>query len=225
MKQLWPVSGNFPTQQQNKSQPCSTAWANCNSAPATLMEPDKPSVRCAQDVQDAAAQAEAISTPIVPPWRRRSGTDALACNLSNAASLDSQRFAPFPMQRYQPKRFSGQADSARRSSVHDRNFDEEVVVKTLHEPTMERSMSEVFRRHRLLRKLNHPAIIGVHECEYADPVNMLVPTSSWTTSRAAVWKMFIEQRGTCQPEDHALLPAKSLKGCRLPISKTSCTEI
>jgi serine/threonine protein kinase len=50
-----------------------------------------------------------------------------------------------------------------------------VVVKTLYGADMERNMAEVFQEARVLRRLSHPAIIGVHECEFADPGQSLRP--------------------------------------------------
>jgi len=131
-------------------------------------------VAVAEEVHDVAAQAEAQFNAYRAALEEKKWDVALAA-IQKAASLDSQRFAPFPMQRYQVKRILGAGGFGTAFLCHDRNFDEEVVVKTLHDATMERKMADVFREARLLRKLNHPAIIGVHECEYADPLKHVRP--------------------------------------------------
>ena len=45
------------------------------------------------------------------------------------------------------------------------------MVKTLQGEALECDLTDVFREARLLRKLNHPVILGVHECEFADALN------------------------------------------------------
>jgi Protein kinase domain len=127
-------------------------------------------VAVAEEVHDTAAQAEANYNAYRAALEEKKWDKALAA-IQKAAALDSQRFAPFPMQRYQPKGILGAGGFGTVFLCHDKNFEEEVVVKTLHDGAMERNMTEVFREARLLRKLNHPAVIGVHEGEYADPSN------------------------------------------------------
>jgi formylglycine-generating enzyme required for sulfatase activity/tRNA A-37 threonylcarbamoyl transferase component Bud32 len=94
--------------------------------------------------------------------------DAALEALKRAASLDAGRFAPFLMHRYEPRRILGAGGFGTAVLCLDRHFDEEVVVKTLHAADLERGLEEVFREARVLRRLSHPAIIGVRDCEYAD---------------------------------------------------------
>ena len=51
------------------------------------------------------------------------------------------------------------------------------MVKALHAADLERGLDEVFREARTLRRLSHPAIIGVRDCDYADPAGRPGPTS------------------------------------------------
>ena len=89
--------------------------------------------------------------------------------LQRASFLDGGRFAPFPLHRYEPRRILGAGGFGTAVMCLDRHFDEEVVVKTLHAADLDRGLEAVFREARVLRKLSHPAIIGVRDCEYANP--------------------------------------------------------
>ena len=122
----------------------------------------------AQNQDDPAAKAEAAFNAYRVALEQRKWDEALEA-IRQAASLAPQRFTPFPMQRYQPRRILGAGGFGTAFLCHDRNFGEDVVVKTLHADGLERSMEDVFREARALRTLSHSAIIGVHECEYADP--------------------------------------------------------
>jgi hypothetical protein len=121
--------------------------------------------------------------------------------IQQAATLDARRFAPFPMQRYQSIRILGAGGFGTAFLCHDRNFDEDVVVKTLHAADMERSMEAVFQEARILRKLLHTVIIGVHECEYADSMNHARPYIVMDYFPGGSLEEFIQQRGTLSPED------------------------
>jgi formylglycine-generating enzyme required for sulfatase activity/tRNA A-37 threonylcarbamoyl transferase component Bud32 len=153
-----------------------------------------------QNVTDATAQAEAQFNAYRAALEEKKWDVALVA-IQKAASLDSQRFAPFPMQRYQPKQLLGAGGFGAAFLCHDRNFEEEVVVKTLHDAAMERNMTDVFREARLLRKLNHSAIIGVHECEFADPLRHARPYIVMDYFPGGSLEKFIHERGMISPED------------------------
>ncbi len=120
-------------------------------------------------VPDATGKAEASYNAYRAALEERKLDTALGA-LREAAALDAIRFAPFPLHRYEPKRILGAGGFGTAILCHDRNFDEEVVVKTLHAADLERGLDDVFREARTLRRLSHPTIIGVRDCEYADPL-------------------------------------------------------
>ncbi len=101
--------------------------------------------------------------------------DAALAALCEAGTHDPQRFAPFPLHRYEPKRILGAGGFGTAILCHDRNFDEDVVVKTLHAADLAHGVEDVFREARILRRLSHPAIIGVRDCEYGDPAQKVRP--------------------------------------------------
>jgi formylglycine-generating enzyme required for sulfatase activity/tRNA A-37 threonylcarbamoyl transferase component Bud32 len=152
----------------------------------------------AANTSEASAQAEAHFNAYRAALEQKKWDEALA-EIQKAASLDSQCFAPFPLQRYQAKRILGAGGFGTAFLCHDRNFDEEVVVKTLHDGAMERNMVDVFREARLLRKLNHSAIIGVHECEFADPLKQLRPYIVMDYFPGGSLQAFVQERGTIPP--------------------------
>ena len=154
----------------------------------------------AQTVADAPAKAEAHYNAYRAALEEKRWDDALAA-IQQAAALDAARFAPFPMQRYVPKKILGAGGFGTAFLCHDRNFAEDVVVKTLYDAAMERNMAEVFQEARLLRKLNHPAIIGVHECEYADPLKHARPYIVMDYFPGGSLENFVQQRGTLSPEN------------------------
>ncbi len=119
--------------------------------------------------------------------------------LLGAAALAPERFAPFPLHRYQPRRILGAGGFGTAFLSHDRNFDEEVVVKALHTGDLERGMADVFREARILRQFAHPAIIGVRDCEYADPAGQARPYVVMDYFPGSTLEDFVRERGALSP--------------------------
>jgi formylglycine-generating enzyme required for sulfatase activity/tetratricopeptide (TPR) repeat protein len=115
-----------------------------------------------------ADQAEARYNAYRAALEERDYDDALAA-LTEAATLDPKRFAPFPMSRYQPQRILGAGGFGTVVLCRDSFFlDREVAVKALHADDLERRVEDVFAEAHALMHLSHPAIIGVHDCSFAD---------------------------------------------------------
>jgi serine/threonine protein kinase len=66
---------------------------------------------------------------------------------------------------------------------------------------MERNMTEVFREAQVLRQLQHPAIIGVRDCNYADLTQMARPYIVMDYFPGGSLGKFIDERGTISPDD------------------------
>jgi hypothetical protein len=154
-------------------------------------------------VTDPLEKAEAFFNAARTALEQKAWQEALAA-IREAATLDAGRFAPFPLHRYEPKRILGAGGFGVAVLCHDRNFDEEVVVKTLHAGNLDRGLDEVFREARILRRLSHPAIIGVRDCEYADPVAKARPYLVMDYFPGGTLEQQIEQHGALPGED--LLP-------------------
>jgi len=168
-------------------------------------------VAVATEVHDSAAQAEAQFNAYRAALEEKKWDAALVA-IQKAASLDSQRFAPFPMQRYQPKQLLGAGGFGAAFLCHDRFFDAEVVVKTLHDTTMERNMTQVFGEAQVLRQLQHLAIIGVRDCSYADLTQMARPFIVMDYFPGGTLATFIQQRGAISLKDMIVVARQIAQG-------------
>jgi serine/threonine protein kinase len=83
-----------------------------------------------------------------------------------------------------------------------------VVVKTLHAADMARSVAKVFEEARVLRRLSHPAIIGVHDCGYADPAASSRPYIVMEYFAGDSLEVYLEKQGPLTVEE--LVPLAKL---------------
>ena len=88
--------------------------------------------------------------------------------VQQAATLDPERFEPFPLDRYTLKKILGAGGFGTAFLCHDTYLDTPVVIKTLHQATLERDTRSIFREARILQKLRHPTIVDIAHCEFAD---------------------------------------------------------
>lgn len=123
----------------------------------------------AELVTDRTARAEASFNAYRAALERRDWDAALAA-LQTAVELDEARFAPFPISKYEPLRILGAGGFGVAFHCRHRQLNADVVVKTLHADGLERGVDEVFAEARALWALDHPSIIRLLDCGYADPV-------------------------------------------------------
>jgi serine/threonine protein kinase len=123
--------------------------------------------RVAEIVSDAPARAEAHFNAYRASLERRDWAAALPEILA-AAKLDPVHFAPFPMRKYRPVRILGAGGFGVAFLCHHERVQSQVVVKTLVADDLDRSLTDVFAEARVLRQLDHPGIIGLRDCDYAD---------------------------------------------------------
>ena len=122
----------------------------------------------AESAPDSAARAEAHFNAYRAALERRAWDEALA-EVRRAAELDRKRFAPFPVMRYRPQRILGAGGFGTVFLCHDAYFkNREVAVKALHVSDLARSVEDVFGEAHVLAELQHPSVIGVLDCNYAD---------------------------------------------------------
>lgn len=127
-----------------------------------------------QDFQEVARlslqpqeKAEAHYNAYQAALEQRDYATALS-EIQSAASLDAERFAPFPLHKYQPEVILGAGGFGVAFLCLDRHSGARVVVKTLRVDDLDRSVSEVFAEGRALEEVNHPGIIRLRYCDYAD---------------------------------------------------------
>jgi uracil-DNA glycosylase family 4 len=119
-------------------------------------------------VADPAARAEAHANAYQAALERRDWAAALT-ELREAVRLDAARFAPFPLEKYQPQRILGAGGFGVAFLCKHRYLNAEVVVKTLLGEDLDRGVEQVFAEAHALRQLDHPAIIRVQDCGFGGP--------------------------------------------------------
>jgi serine/threonine protein kinase len=119
-------------------------------------------------VEEVPARAEAAHNAYLAALERRAWDDALVA-LKEAARLDPARFAPFPMEKFEPERILGAGGFGVAFLCRNTRSGGRVVIKTLRSEGLERGITEVFREAQTLEELEHPAIIRIRDCDFADP--------------------------------------------------------
>lgn len=127
-----------------------------------------------QDFQQAArrlaeqkAQAEVYHNAYQAGLENRNWSETLAV-LKQAAELDPQRFAPFPLHKYEPERILGAGGFGVAFLCRNRHSGTRVVIKALRVDGLERQVAEVFREAQVVEELDHPAIVRLRDCDYSD---------------------------------------------------------
>ncbi len=112
-------------------------------------------------------QAEAHASAFQAALARRDFEPALA-SLTAAARMDPARFAPFPLDKYVPRRILG-AGGFGAAVLCEHAFQRtNVVVKSLWTTGLDRAVDDVFHEAQVLAGLRHPAIVPVLDCDYGD---------------------------------------------------------
>jgi len=119
---------------------------------------------------DEKAQAEAHHNAYRAALEQRDWPIALA-ELLEAVRLDRDRFLPFPVDKYQPTAILGAGGFGVAFRCRHRRLKTDVVVKSLLAEDLDRDMDDVFAEAQVLRQLDHPAIIRVTDCDFADEAN------------------------------------------------------
>jgi serine/threonine protein kinase len=118
-------------------------------------------------VTDAAARGEAHYNAYLTLLEQRRHDEALA-RLTHALACDANRFAPFPLDRYEPQKILGAGGFGVTFLCKYRLTGGQVAVKVLLVEGLERDVRTVFQEAAALDRLSHPAIIGLRECGFAD---------------------------------------------------------
>ena len=79
-------------------------------------------------------------------------------------------------------------------------------------PRTWRGVDDVFREARILRRLSHPAIIGVRDCEYADPAHKARPFLIMDHFPGGTLQEFVEERGPLSLEQLLAMAVQVAEG-------------
>ena len=122
----------------------------------------------AKAAADRAAEAEAAYKTYRVACEQEDWSDALS-GLVRAAELDPNRFAPFPLNRYEPVRVLGAGGFGTVVLCRERlKKNREVAVKTLHTLDLGRDLDELFGEAHTVSELDDPGIIRVIHWDFAD---------------------------------------------------------
>jgi serine/threonine protein kinase len=127
-------------------------------------------------VPEERAQAEAhhnayrTALERVPPR-----LDVALRQLKRAVALDAERFAPFPLEDYELIDILGAGGFGVTFLARHRNSGGEVAIKALTTDGLDRDVQTVFEEASTLEKLEHPAIVRLRDCNFADKTNRQRP--------------------------------------------------
>lgn len=116
---------------------------------------------------DPAVQAEIYASLFQVALERRQWADALTA-FSQSATLDPNRFALFPLSKYEPTSIVRVDGPAVTFLCRHRTSDSAVTVEALRPDLLERSISDLFHEAQVLDALERPAIQRLRDCDFAD---------------------------------------------------------
>ncbi len=116
---------------------------------------------------DGPTRAEAHFNAFQAALERRDLGGAMKEFLT-AVELNGSRYAPFPVGTYNPIRILGAGGFGTAFLCRHRYMNADVVVKVFRMDGLGRDADAVFTEAQVLRQLDHPAIIRITECGYAD---------------------------------------------------------
>ncbi len=131
--------------------------------------------------------------------------------LIQAAQLNAERFAPFPMHKYQPQQILGAGGFGVAFRCKNIHAGVEVVLKTLRIEGTGMNVEEVFREAQLVSGLRHPAIIQVYDCDFADTQrNRGYIVMEYFPSQTL--EEYVHNKGTLSAEDFLPLAKQIVQG-------------
>src|SRR5262249_39846708 len=123
--------------------------------------------RAAAVAPDARARAETHDNAYRAA-REQGNYDAALDELRKALKCAPQRFAPFPLEDYEPQRILGAGGFGVTFLCKLKLSDANVAVKSIAADDLDRDVGTVLQEASALDQLAHPAIIRLRHCGYAD---------------------------------------------------------
>lgn len=123
---------------------------------------------------DLRAKAECHHNAYLAALERREFAEAFREFLT-AVELDGRRFAPFPIDRYRPRRILGAGGFGIVFLCQHRDMDCDIVVKALRFEGRDAETGSAFAEAQAVRKIDHPNVIRLTDCGWADPSSQSRP--------------------------------------------------
>ena len=95
-------------------------------------------------------------------------TDGALMALTKAMALDPERFAPFPIDKYEPLRVLGAGGFGVTFLCRHKLSKGQVAVKSLFTEELDRDVAKVLEEATTLDHLKHRGIVGLRDCGYVD---------------------------------------------------------
>jgi Protein kinase domain len=162
-------------------------------------------------VSDSAAKAEAHFNAYHAALERRDNATALA-ELLAAVKLETRRFAPFPVSKYQPQRILGAGGFGVAFLCRHKELKADVVVKTLANDDLGRDVDEVLNEARVLYQLDHPSIVRLLDCGYTIPAEKARPYFVMNYFKGVTLEEYVQKRGPLSPQDLMAVARQIAKG-------------
>jgi WD40 repeat protein/tetratricopeptide (TPR) repeat protein len=209
VKQLVARYRALPREEQQRLPALLNGLGKLEIAAGDLEEAQRDFQEVASLVAEPQAQAEAHYNAYEAALERRDWDQALE-ELSKAVDLAPDRFAPFPRSKYEPEKILGAGGFGVVFLCRNRHSKSRVVVKALRVEGLERSVADDFREAQVLEELDHPAIIRLRDCDYAD---------SQQTRPFVVMDYFEGLTLADHVEKHGPVPADDLLALACPIAE------
>ncbi len=115
--------------------------------------------------------------------------------LKMALRFDPERFAPFPLEDYEPQRILGAGGFGVTFLCKKKLTGSDVAVKALQADGLERDVTSVLQEASTLDQLAHPAIIRLRHCGYADPHARTRPFIEMDYFESTTLEEYVRQHG------------------------------
>ena len=146
--------------------------------------------------------------------RAREDWDKALAELIQAVKADGRRFLPFPASKYQPRRILGAGGFGVVFLCKHREMNDLVVVKTLVHEELDRDADQSFAEARVLRQLDHPAIIRTLDAGYMDREAKSRPYLVMDYFDGLSLEEYVRVNGPLSPEDLVLVARQAAEGLR-----------
>jgi serine/threonine protein kinase/HEAT repeat protein len=158
-------------------------------------------------VGDSRARAELHYNAYRAALERRDWAGALR-ELTSAVKVDARRFASFPMGKYHPQRIVGAGGFGVAFLCKHKFTEAPVLVKTLSTDGLDRAVEAVFAEAQALQQMDHPNIIRLHDCGFADPANKTRPYIMMEYFPGVSLEAYVEQSGPLPVPDALAVAAR-----------------